>query len=767
MTDEERSERKRQAIILYHKQKKRGGVPFPGSKEVPEGKPNCFNGLTFIATGQMQSLDRDEIAEIVKKYGGRVVTGVSKKVNYMVVGDEAGPMKIAKAEELNIIQISEDEFLDLIREKSGIAKKCTSKHNDKVKEEKVTPKKEKSHHSSKESPKSDKKRKHESPSKPVSHEVKAKKFYGAASPETSKVKSVASLGPSKSVDTSCMAWVDKYKPSSVTQIIGQQGAASNCQKLLSWMSKWHANRKNKNIPKPSIWSTNHDGAYFKAALLSGPPGVGKTTTATLVCKELGFDTVEFNASDTRSKKSLKEEVATLLSNQSLAGYVHGELKKSSSKRVLIMDEVDGMAGNEDRGGIAELILLIKESHIPIICMCNDRNHQKMRSLVNYCYDLRFNKPKLDQIKGAMMSVCFKEGLTLPKGALDEIISGTGNDVRQTLNHLAMYSASKESKMSVEDFKKDAKTAEKDVKIGPWDVIRKVFSVDEHKNMTINDKSSLFFHDYSMAPLFVQENYLSVKPSAPKSQHMKLFAATADSLSRGDMVDKRIRSNMAWSLLPVQAMYSSVLPGEYLEGHCGQINFPGWLGKNSKTTKRKRMAQEIHDHTRTRTSGSRLSVRLDYAPFLMNAIVKPLKDKGIDGVAESLNVIKEYRLLREDIDSLLELTTWPKQKNLMDGVESKVKAALTRAYNKEVQPYSYSVMAAIKKKKVEVSDEIEGYGEDDGLEDASDNDEEDDKLENNAFIKVKKPTASKASTKKAGTSKEKAPAKGKGGKGKAK
>lgn len=75
---------------------------------------------------------------------------------------------------------------------------------------------------------------------------------------------------------------------------------------------------------------------------------------------------------------------------------------------------------------------------------------------------------------------------------------------------------------------------------------------------------------------------------------------ADSLSRGDLIESRIRSKMAWSLLPVQAMFSSVMPGEYMSGTMqGQINFPGWLGKYSKATKRKRMAQEIHDHTRVR------------------------------------------------------------------------------------------------------------------------------------------------------------------------
>jgi len=104
-----------------------------------------------------------------------------------------------------------------------------------------------------------------------------------------------------------------------------------------------------------------------------------------------FDIVEFNASDTRSKRLLKEEVSSLLSNKSLAAYSTGVETKVSSRHVLIMDEVDGMAGNEDRGGVAELIALIKESRIPVICMCNDRNHPKIRSLSNYCFDLRFSQ----------------------------------------------------------------------------------------------------------------------------------------------------------------------------------------------------------------------------------------------------------------------------------------------------------------------------------------------------------------------------------------
>ena len=54
-----------------------------------------------------------------------------------------------------------------------------------------------------------------------------------------------------------------------------------------------------------------------------------------------------------------------------------------------MDEVDGVSGNNDRGGIQALIKIIKTTKTPIICICNDRQSQKVKSLANHCYDLKF------------------------------------------------------------------------------------------------------------------------------------------------------------------------------------------------------------------------------------------------------------------------------------------------------------------------------------------------------------------------------------------
>jgi hypothetical protein len=119
-----------------------------------------------------------------------------------------------------------------------------------------------------------------------------------------------------------------------------------------------------------------------------------------VAKTLGFEVLEFNASDVRSKNAIVAQVSDVVRSQALG--LDGKLRK----RVVIMDEVDGMGGS-DRGGIPELIKVIKASSTPIICICNDRcverrrllllmtwprQERKIRSLATHCFDIRLRRP---------------------------------------------------------------------------------------------------------------------------------------------------------------------------------------------------------------------------------------------------------------------------------------------------------------------------------------------------------------------------------------
>jgi len=76
---------------------------------------------------------------------------------------------------------------------------------------------------------------------------------------------------------------------------------------------------------------------------------------------------------------------------------------------LICDEIDGLSAG-DRGGSTAMIEVIKNTKIPIICICNERMSNKVKSLANHCYDLRFSRPNKTQIAKRIMEIAKEEGL---------------------------------------------------------------------------------------------------------------------------------------------------------------------------------------------------------------------------------------------------------------------------------------------------------------------------------------------------------------------
>ena len=75
---------------------------------------NRFEGKTFVLTGTLPTLSRNEATEIIERFGGKASSSVSKKTDYVLVGEEAGS-KLTKAESLGIQIITEEEFLEMIK----------------------------------------------------------------------------------------------------------------------------------------------------------------------------------------------------------------------------------------------------------------------------------------------------------------------------------------------------------------------------------------------------------------------------------------------------------------------------------------------------------------------------------------------------------------------------------------------------------------------------------------------------------------------------
>ena len=228
-----------------------------------------------------------------------------------------------------------------------------------------------------------------------------------------------------------------------------------------------------------------------------------------------------------------------------------------------------------------------------------------------------------------------------------------------------------------------------------------------------------------------------------------------------MFSHKIRStNSCWGLLPAQAIFSCVVPSIKLNGSVGFPAFPSWLGKNSKQRRVDRILQEIEKHMRTKISANREGLNLNYLPIIRERLTKPLIKDGAQGVDKVIDFMDEYYITREDFDSIIELTTWNGQADVMSKIESKVKAAFTRTYNKRSHKNPF-VAIDFKKLKGKAQDDEELLLNEEG-EGAvgADADEGDDKdeVEKDTMIKAvrknqsKSVVASSTTTKKTAASK---------------
>ncbi|GAB4033570.1 NAD-dependent DNA ligase LigA [Spirosoma jeollabukense] len=92
------------------------GLQLVGEKKVVEQEGDSLAGKTFLYTGTFVNFSREELENRIAAHGGRVLSGISKKLNYLIVGENAGPSKVDKAQKLNVPMISEDEFLAMLGE---------------------------------------------------------------------------------------------------------------------------------------------------------------------------------------------------------------------------------------------------------------------------------------------------------------------------------------------------------------------------------------------------------------------------------------------------------------------------------------------------------------------------------------------------------------------------------------------------------------------------------------------------------------------------
>ena len=208
-----------------------------------------------------------------------------------------------------------------------------------------------------------------------------------------------------------LLWVEKYRPKKIEDIIGNEEAKAI---FIEWL-------KSKRRSK-------------KAILLYGPPGVGKTALVNAAAKEFGFTIIEMNASDTRSEKAINAVAKPATSYVALDNFSTQNQTKGKGN-ILFLDEVDGIAGNEDRGGVGAIIKIVEEARTPVIMAANDPDVEKLRPLKKVCLLVRFLQIRIPLVIALLQKICLLEHVKAEFEALERIAQNSRGDVRSAINDL--------------------------------------------------------------------------------------------------------------------------------------------------------------------------------------------------------------------------------------------------------------------------------------------------------------------------------------------
>jgi replication factor C large subunit len=392
-----------------------------------------------------------------------------------------------------------------------------------------------------------------------------------------------------------MPFTQKYRPKNLKEFVDHKEAVDT---FIKWMTGW----------KPGA----------KALLFYGMPGTGKTSLLHAWAAESNSDFIELNASDWRSASQIDEVLGQSMKQMPL-------FKKS---KIFLIDEIDGIAGRQDLGGVGAIIKIIKESKFPVVLTANDPWSQKLRSLRSYCTLVEFGKVHVFDIERRLKEICEKEKINYDKEILRQIAKRSGGDLRSAINDLEAISQGKKeiaaSDMEFLGFR------ERETNI--FEVIRNVFKVQTGLAAKLSINSS----DKDPEEIFWWiESNISKEYEKPEE-----IAKAYDALSKADIFRKRISSRQNWQfrsyMIDMMTAGVAVAKNDVYRKFT-RYQYPTNIMVLGRTKGKRSAAGVVIGKLSEQLHCSSKKVRSDYLPFLK--II--LKNKSMrNRIGESFSLTKE-------------------------------------------------------------------------------------------------------------------------------
>ncbi|KAK4182356.1 putative chromosome transmission fidelity protein 18 [Podospora australis] len=258
--------------------------------------------------------------------------------------------------------------------------------------------------------------------------------------------------PSTKKKKKTLLWTEKYRAKHFMDLVGDD--LTNRQ-VLRWLKRWDPIVFPHSAKKTSIsrrqqqaqaqgQPLEEEKPHRKILMLHGPPGLGKTTLAHVCARQAGYEVLEINASDDRSRDVVKGRIRTTLGTETVRTVENKKAGKIARPVCVVVDEVDGVVSGSGAGGeggfvkaLIDLVMIDQKNAAgaaassqkkkkgddfrqmrPLVLICNDVYHPSLRPLrqSGLAEVIHVGKPSVEAVVTRLKSVFEKEGIPCEKDA---------------------------------------------------------------------------------------------------------------------------------------------------------------------------------------------------------------------------------------------------------------------------------------------------------------------------------------------------------------